>query len=132
MSSSTKPSVYIVPVDPASPENTSAIDGVEPSKLWSATPSAHATKPAKVGTTHIFYDTPSEKITALAQAMLLQKLSKANHTVNAQILIGAGTLSLNGGQLEFRSLLKLYSRECHTALGNDNAVILNAVSSEAF
>lgn len=74
----------------------------------------------------------NEKITALAQAMLLQKLSKANHTVNAQILIGAGTLSLNGGQLEFRSLLKLYSRECHTALGNDNAVILNAVSSEAF
>ena len=72
----------------------------------------------------------NEKITALAQAMLLQKLSKVNHTVDAQILTGAGTLSLNGGQLEFRTLLKLYSRECHTALVNDNTIILNAVSCE--
>ena len=69
----------------------------------------------------------NEKITALAQAMLLQKLSKANHTIDAQILTGAGALSLNGGQLEFRTLLKLYSRECHTALVNDNPAILNAV-----
>ena len=74
----------------------------------------------------------NDKITALAQAMLLQKLSKANHTVDAQILTGAGVLSLNGGQLEFRTLLKLYSRECHTALVNDNTTILNAVSCKYF
>lgn len=71
----------------------------------------------------------NEKITALAQAMLLQKLGKVNHSVDAQIIAGAGTLALNGGQLEFRSLLRLYSRQCHTGLVDDNTAILNAVGS---
>ncbi|KAI0404885.1 phosphatidylinositol 3 [Xylaria palmicola] len=68
-----------------------------------------------------------EKITALAQAMLLQKLTKVNQAVDAHILVGASTLSLNSGQLEFRSLLRLYSRICHAAVGEDNTVLLDAV-----
>ncbi|KAI0600145.1 phosphatidylinositol 3 [Biscogniauxia sp. FL1348] len=68
-----------------------------------------------------------EKITALAQAMLLQKLHKVNQSVDAQIIVGAGALSLSGGQLEFRSLLRLYSRVCHIALADDDAVLLDAV-----
>jgi phosphatidylinositol 4-kinase A len=70
-----------------------------------------------------------EKITALAQAMLLQKLTKVNHLVDAQIITGAAALSLTGGQLEFRSLLRLYTRLCHGALVNDNATLLTAVST---
>ncbi len=69
----------------------------------------------------------NEKITALAQAMLLQKLSKVNHSVDAKIIVSAGDLALIGGQLEFRSLLRLYSRSCHTALVEDNTTILSAV-----
>ncbi|KAK7748423.1 Phosphatidylinositol 4-kinase stt4 [Diatrype stigma] len=70
-----------------------------------------------------------EKITALAQAMLLQKLGKVNHAVDAQIIPSAGSLALEGGQLEFRSLLRLYSRQCHTALADDRdqASTLNSV-----
>lgn len=70
-----------------------------------------------------------EKITALAQAMLLQKLTKVNQSVDCHIITGAGVLSLNGGQLEFRSLLRLYSRLCHNAAAVDNATILDAVSN---
>ena len=70
-----------------------------------------------------------EKITALAQAMLLQKLSKVNQSVDSHLITGAAILALSGGQLEFRSLLKLYSRIGHTALTEDNASVLTAVSS---
>ncbi|KAI0135195.1 hypothetical protein F4814DRAFT_400132 [Daldinia grandis] len=68
-----------------------------------------------------------EKITALAQAMLLQKLTKVNQSVDCHIVTGASVLSLNGGQLEFRSLLRLYSRLCHNASAEDNSIILDAV-----
>ncbi|KAI8624667.1 phosphatidylinositol 3 [Xylariaceae sp. FL1651] len=68
-----------------------------------------------------------EKITALAQAMLLQKLTKVSQLVDAHILTGASVLSLNSGQLEFRSLLRLYSRICHSAVADDNTTLLDAI-----
>ncbi|KAI0203958.1 phosphatidylinositol 3 [Astrocystis sublimbata] len=68
-----------------------------------------------------------EKITALAQAMLLQKLTKVNQSVDGHILVGASILSLNSGQLEFRSLLRLYSRMCHAAVAEDNLTLLDAI-----
>ncbi|KAI0012168.1 hypothetical protein F4779DRAFT_569677 [Xylariaceae sp. FL0662B] len=68
-----------------------------------------------------------EKITALAQAMLLQKLSKVNQFVDSHIIQGASVLSLSGGQLEFRSLLRLFSRISRTALADNNIAILDAV-----
>ncbi|KAJ8131360.1 hypothetical protein O1611_g2267 [Lasiodiplodia mahajangana] len=68
-----------------------------------------------------------EKITALAQAMLLQKLTKVNQSVDGYILAGASTLSLTSGQLEFRSLLRLYSKICHVAVADDNTTLLDAV-----
>ncbi|KAI0136411.1 phosphatidylinositol 3 [Xylariales sp. AK1849] len=68
-----------------------------------------------------------EKIVALAQAMLLQKLNNVNHSVDAQIVTGAAVLSLSGGQLEFRSLLRLYSRMCNAALTDDITILLTAV-----
>lgn len=68
-----------------------------------------------------------EKITALAQAMLLQKLMKVNQSVDAEILIGASNLSLDSGQLEFRSLLRLYSKTCQAAVADDNPTLLDAI-----
>ncbi|KAK8095944.1 Phosphatidylinositol 3 [Apiospora kogelbergensis] len=68
-----------------------------------------------------------EKIIALAQAMLLQKLTKINQSVDSQIIMGAAMLSLSGGQLEFRSLLRLYSKICRSALDDEMDSILVAV-----
>lgn len=68
-----------------------------------------------------------EKISALAQSMLLQKLGKVTQSGDAHIIEGAAILSLSGGQLEFRSLLRLYSRVSHAALTDDQATILPAV-----
>ncbi|RFU75600.1 phosphatidylinositol 4-kinase [Trichoderma arundinaceum] len=68
-----------------------------------------------------------EKITALAQSMLLQKLDKVNVSVDTQVIAGAATLALSGGQLEFRSLLKLYSRICHIGVVERKDFLLGSV-----
>lgn len=70
-----------------------------------------------------------EKITALAQSMLLQKLEKVNTGVDARIIAGAAELALDGGQLEFRSLLKMFTRLCHLGVVDNKPFILEAVSS---
>lgn len=69
-----------------------------------------------------------EKITALAQSMLQQKLEKVNTGVDARIISGAAALALEGGQLEFRSLLKLFSKLCHTGVVENQLFLLEAVS----
>ncbi|KAJ4272179.1 phosphatidylinositol-4- kinase [Fusarium torreyae] len=68
-----------------------------------------------------------EKITALAQSMLQQKLEKVNTGVDARIISGAAALALEGGQLEFRSLLKLFNRLCHTGVVDNQLFLLEAV-----
>ncbi|RBQ95636.1 hypothetical protein VDGD_08800 [Verticillium dahliae] len=68
-----------------------------------------------------------QKITALAQSMLLQKIDKISPRVDAQIIIGAAALALKGGQLEFRSLLKMYSRISHLGVSSDKGFLLDAV-----
>lgn len=70
-----------------------------------------------------------DKITALAQSMLLQKFKKVNASVDAQIITGAATLALKSGQLEFRSLLKMYARICHVGIVEDKEFLLDAVST---
>lgn len=70
-----------------------------------------------------------EKITALSQSMLLQKIDKVTSSVDARIITGAATLALSGGQLEFRSLLKMYGRLAHLAVVERREGILAAVSS---
>ena len=69
------------------------------------------------------------KITALAQSMLLQKIYKVNKTVDARIITEAAVLSLNGGQLEFRGLLKLYARIGFDGVLQNNDVLTGSVSS---
>ncbi|KAG6249440.1 hypothetical protein E4U24_002125 [Claviceps purpurea] len=68
-----------------------------------------------------------EKIIALAQSMLLQKLEKVNASVDTKVITGAAKLSLHGGQLEFRSLLKMYSRLCHMGVLERKDFLLVAV-----
>lgn len=67
-----------------------------------------------------------EKITALAQSMLLQKLKKVNNLVDAHVLVGVAELALDGAQLEFRSLLKVYGRIVHLAIVENQEPILLA------
>ena len=69
------------------------------------------------------------KITALAQSMLFQKIDKVNKSIDARIITEAARLSLTGGPLEFRSLLKLYAKICHDGVMQNNDLLLVAVST---
>ncbi|KAJ5854603.1 hypothetical protein N7534_007146 [Penicillium rubens] len=51
-----------------------------------------------------------DKISALAQSMLLQKIGKINVAVDALIIQETAVLALSGGQAEFQLLLKFYAR----------------------
>jgi aminopeptidase len=53
---------YVVPIDPKNPGGNAA-PGVNPASLWASLPQAQ--KPAKVGTSHLFYGTPMPDVTAL-------------------------------------------------------------------
>lgn len=68
-----------------------------------------------------------DKITALAQSMLLQKLDKVSAGVDSQVISGAAALALHGGQLEFRSLLKMYNRITHIGVVDKKEHLLAAV-----
>lgn len=73
-----------------------------------------------------------EKISTLAQSILLQKYDKISNIVDTRVITGAAVLSLSGGQLEFRSLLKTYARISHAAVVEDRTMILDAVSISRF
>ncbi|KAI9745542.1 MAG: phosphatidylinositol-4- kinase [Claussenomyces sp. TS43310] len=68
-----------------------------------------------------------EKITALAQSMLLQKISKVSEAVNHRIVTDAATLATTGGSLEFRSLIKLYAVLTTRGINENNEPLLIAI-----
>ncbi|PPR06255.1 hypothetical protein CVT24_000927 [Panaeolus cyanescens] len=55
-------SAIVIPIDPQS--TSQVVDGIEASSLWALTPQGE--KPAKAGTTRIFYNTPPSKLTSLS------------------------------------------------------------------
>ncbi|TAQ88857.1 hypothetical protein B7494_g2821 [Chlorociboria aeruginascens] len=67
------------------------------------------------------------KITALAQAMLLQKITKISSAVDGRIINEAAVLALSGGVPEFRSLMKLYSKTTTKGIIQNNDIWLAAV-----
>jgi phosphatidylinositol 4-kinase len=69
-----------------------------------------------------------DKIVALAQSMLLQKIQKVNLSVDACIITETAVLALSGGPLEFKSLLKLYMRVTQEGVATSNAGLLASVS----
>ena len=68
-----------------------------------------------------------DKISALAQSMLLQKLGRINLVVDVEIIIASASLATPGGIVEFKSLLKLYTRFGHEATVHGNEALLAAV-----
>ena len=69
-----------------------------------------------------------EKIIALAQTMLLQKLEKISMAVDLHIVNETARLALAGGPTEFKALLRLYARLGHQGVGKDNDTLLATVS----
>jgi phosphatidylinositol 4-kinase A len=69
-----------------------------------------------------------EKLTALAQSMLLQKITKVSKAVDTRIITKAASLAVTGGPLEFRSLLKLYGRLTLEGVAQNDNALLSAVS----
>jgi phosphatidylinositol 4-kinase A len=67
------------------------------------------------------------RITALAQSMILQKVGKINLVVDARILEESAVLATTGKDNEFRALLRFYSRLNTDALQTNNAIIIGAI-----
>ena len=72
-----------------------------------------------------------EKITALAQAILIQKVGKLRSTIDAHVLVETAPLGISGGQTEFKSLLKAYSRLIHESVVRDDEATSDAVGYES-
>lgn len=68
-----------------------------------------------------------DKITALAQSMLLQKLGRVSLAVDLYIITEAARLATAGGPAEFKSLLKLYVRLSHEAVLRGDSNLSNSV-----
>lgn len=68
-----------------------------------------------------------DKITALAQSMLIQKFGRMNASLDALIIAEAAVLATYGAPLAFRSLLKLLSRLGHDGIVQGNSSLLKAV-----
>ena len=77
-----------------------------------------------VGMANICQD---DKITALAQSMLIQKLGRVSLTIDLHIITETARLATVGGFVEFKSLLKLYSRLGHDAIARGNQILLDTV-----
>ncbi len=69
-----------------------------------------------------------DKITALTQSMLIQKIGRINVSVDARIIAEAAVLATCGGPLELRSLLNLFSKLSRDGIIDGNSIILRAVS----
>ncbi|KAG2364786.1 leucine aminopeptidase [Suillus spraguei] len=85
---------YVVPVDPKNPAGNAA-PGINPASLWSSLPQAQ--KPAKVGTSHLFYGTPAFDVTALVS--LGESFDSKTGDVRREIVrkaIGSGVKSVKG------------------------------------
>ncbi|KAL6233892.1 hypothetical protein BDW75DRAFT_180243 [Aspergillus navahoensis] len=70
-----------------------------------------------------------EQISALAQSMLLQKISKLNTAVDACIIKETAALSITTGQAEFQLLLKFYDRVFRDGVAKGYGNVVNAVLS---
>ncbi|ERF71300.1 hypothetical protein EPUS_03454 [Endocarpon pusillum Z07020] len=67
------------------------------------------------------------RITALVQSMILQKVGRINLVVDARILEESAVLATTGKENEFRALLRFYSRLNNEALKNNNTIIIEAI-----
>ena len=72
-----------------------------------------------------------DKIIALAQSMLLQKLGRINLAVDLSIITGTAKLFEGASQADLKSPLKLYTRLCHDGLVQSNATLLETVRSSS-
>ncbi|KAJ5114569.1 hypothetical protein NUU61_000328 [Penicillium alfredii] len=68
-----------------------------------------------------------DKISALAQSMLLQKIGKINVAVDAYIIQETAVLALSSGQAEFQLLLKFYARIYRDGVNKGLNLISDAV-----
>lgn len=70
-----------------------------------------------------------EKVAALAQSMLLQKLGRMGLATDLCIIRETASLALASGENEFKSLLKLYNRLSHDGVKAQDTAALDSVST---
>lgn len=65
-----------------------------------------------------------DKLTTLAQSMLVQKIYKIDKAVDATIIYEAAVLASSGSPVELRSLLKFYAKLTQEAVAEENENVL--------
>ncbi|KAI5195502.1 hypothetical protein AUEXF2481DRAFT_8233 [Aureobasidium subglaciale EXF-2481] len=68
-----------------------------------------------------------EKITALAISMLVQKIGRVNHAVDAKIILGSAALGSQSEPNDLRPLLRLYAKLVTDALAANDIYMLDGI-----
>jgi len=68
-----------------------------------------------------------DKITALAQSMLLQKIHKIDKTTDTAIIYEAAVLAVSGAPLDLRALLRFYAKLTQDAVAAEDRSLLAAL-----
>ncbi|KAH9040065.1 cytosol aminopeptidase family, catalytic domain-containing protein [Lactarius pseudohatsudake] len=111
--------VFVLPIDPASQTGSSSLPAVDPVQLWSTTPAG--SKPAKVGTTRVFYNTPpsqSGTTDATAVVSLGEGFDKKTGNARRELVrkaIGSSIKQIRDLGDEKKSVVVDASKDAHAA-----------------
>ncbi|KAI0737652.1 leucine aminopeptidase [Daedaleopsis nitida] len=105
-------SIYVLPVDPKAPAATAA--PVEAAKLWQTAP-VSASKPAKAGTTHLFYGDSITALSSLGDKFELKEGDERREVVRKAVASGIKKVLELGEGVEGRDVLVDASQDPHAA-----------------
>jgi aminopeptidase len=113
--------LFVVPADLASPPPSGVLPSVNPVELWSTTPKG--SKPPKVGTTRIFYNTPRAdhgSANATAVVSLGENFEKKTRNARRELVrkaVGSGVKQVKELGDEAKDIVVDASQDAHAAGG---------------
>ena len=111
--------IFVLPIDPTSKPGSGSLPSVDPIQLWSSAPTG--SKPAKVGTTRLFYDTPPSqpgKTDAIAVVSLGEGFDKKTDNARRELVrkaIGSSIKQIRELGDGKKSVVVDASRDAHAA-----------------
>ena len=111
--------IFVLPIDPTSKPGSGSLPSVDPIQLWSSAPTG--SKPAKVGTTRLFYDTPPSqpgKTDAIAVVSLGEGFDKQTDNARRELVrkaIGSSIKQIRELGDGKKSVVVDASRDAHAA-----------------
>lgn len=113
--------VFVLPIDLASQSASGVLPSVNPTELWNSTPTG--SKPPKVGTTRIFYNTPSADqghVNATAIVSLGEGFDKKSGEARRELVrkaVGSGVKQVKELGDEAKDIVIDASQDAHAAGG---------------